>query len=99
MPGVVRGVPSTVTASVLLRPPKRENMSKNIETYFKTITFKKEPTYLERESIVKRAIIQEQSNTDNKSLRWIVVDKDINGARIKFFRKVTKKKKGKTTIV
>lgn len=58
--------------------------------YIKTIDFKFEPSFDERESIVRRAIIREQ-NEHNK-IRWIVVEKDMKKVRIKFFRKETKKK-------
>jgi hypothetical protein len=64
-------------------------MAKEI-SYIKTIIFKFEPSLNERESIVSRAIIKEQ-NEYNK-LRWIVVEKDMKKARIKFFRKETKKR-------
>jgi hypothetical protein len=64
-------------------------MAKEI-SYIKTIVFKYEPTFEERESIVRRAIIREQ-NKHNK-LRWIVVEKDMKKARIKFFRKEKRKK-------
>jgi len=64
-------------------------MAKEI-SYIRTIVFKYEPTFEERESIIRRAIICEQNK--HKKLRWIVVDKDMEMVRIKFFRKETKKK-------
>jgi len=64
-------------------------MAKEI-SYIRTIVFKYEPTFEERESIIRRAIICEQN--EHKKLRWIVVDKDMEMVRIKFFRKETKKK-------
>ena len=66
-------------------------MAKQI-SYIKTVVFKYEPTLEERESIVRRAIICEQNATNDKSLRWIIVEKDMEKVRIKFFKKETKKK-------
>jgi len=70
---------------------ERNNMAKEI-SYFRTIVFKYEPTFEERESIIRRAIICEQNEFSGKSLRWIVVEKDMELVKIKFFRKETKKK-------
>ena len=53
--------------------------------YFKTIQFKFEPSYEEREGIIHRCIYTEQNKY--KSLRWIVVEKDMKLAKIKFFAK------------
>lgn len=55
------------------------------KVYTKTIVFKCEPTYEERESIINRACYKEQELY--KSLRWIVVEKDMEKAKIKFFAK------------
>jgi hypothetical protein len=66
-------------------------MAKEI-SYIKTVVFKYEPTFDERESIVRRAIICEQNATNDKSLRWIIVEKDMEKVRIKFFRKEKRKK-------
>jgi hypothetical protein len=61
-------------------------MSKRKETvYFKTVQFKFDPSYEERESVIRRCIYTEQSKY--KLLRWIVVEKDMKSAKIKFFAK------------
>jgi len=59
--------------------------------YFQTVTFKGEPTYEERESIIRRAILCEQTKTKGKALRWIIAEKDMKKVKIKFFRKASKK--------
>jgi len=64
-------------------------MTKEIN-YIKTITFKYEPSFEERESIIRRSIIREQS--EHKKLRWIIVEKDMEKVKIKFFRKEKVKK-------
>jgi len=66
---------------------KAKKPVKNEQSYTKTITFKYEPTYEERESMIKRAIYIEQEKYKNKPFRFIVVDKDMTFARIKFFVK------------
>jgi hypothetical protein len=58
--------------------------------FFKELVFKCEPTFEERESIIRRAIFVEQPKY--KALRWIVVEKDMKKAKIKFFAKTSKKK-------
>ena len=64
-------------------------MSKAKETiFFKTVEFKFEPSYDERESIIRRAVYVEQDK--HKSLRWIIAEKDMTKARIKFFAKGSK---------
>jgi len=68
------------------KQPTRYKLKPKKETvYFKTLNFKGDPTFEERESIVKRAIIQEQ--VKHKTLRWIIAEKDMKTARIKFFTK------------
>lgn len=64
--------------------PKKETI------YFRDINFKGEPTFEERESIINRIIIQEQGK--HKTLRWIITEKDMKFARIKFFSKSKKNK-------
>jgi hypothetical protein len=60
---------------------------KNETKYNKTIVFKCEPSYEERESIIRRAIYREQDLYPNKPLRWIVAEKDFTKVSINFFVK------------
>ena len=66
---------------------KAKKSVKNERSYIKTVVFKYEPTYEERESIVKRAIYVEQEQYKNKPFRFIVVEKTMELAKIKFFVK------------
>lgn len=66
-------------------PTKAKKKPKNEKIYTKTIVFKYEPTYEERESIIARACYVEQQLY--KSLRWIIVEKDMEKVKIKFFAK------------
>ena len=66
------------------RPRKRV---KNERTYFKTIAFKCEPSYDEREAIIRRALYREQDLYQNKPFRFIIVEKTMKLAKIKFFVK------------
>jgi hypothetical protein len=66
---------------------KAKKPVKNECSYIKTIIFKYEPTYEERDSIVKRAIYIEQEQYKNKPFRFIIVEKTIEFVRIKFFVK------------
>jgi hypothetical protein len=59
-------------------------------SYIRTIVFKYEPTFEERESIIHRAILCEQYT--HKKLRWIVTEKNMEMVKIKFFAKETKKR-------
>ena len=72
------------------QPTKYKSKPKKETSYFKVINFKGEPTFEERESIIKRTIIQEQVKC--KTLRWIVVEKDMKMSKIKFFTKAKKEK-------
>jgi hypothetical protein len=72
------------------QPTKYKTKPKKETIYFKEITFKGEPTFEERESIVRRALIQEQAK--HKILRWIIAEKDMKMAKIKFFTKTKKNK-------
>jgi len=67
------------------QPTKAKRKPKNEKVYTKTIVFKYEPTFEERESIIRRCCYQEQDLY--KSLRWIVVEKDMEKVKIKFFAK------------
>lgn len=58
--------------------------------YFESISFSFEPSYEERESIIRRRIYQEQEKFKGKDLKWIVVEKDMKSAKIKFTRKSLK---------
>jgi len=73
------------------QPTKYKLKPKKETTYFKSLNFKGEPTFEERESIVNRAIIQEQMKY--KTLRWIIAEKDMKTAKIKFFTKYTRPSK------
>jgi len=66
---------------------KAKKAVKNEKSYIKTITFKYTPTYEERESIVNRAIYVEHEQYKNKPFRFIVVEKTMELAKIKFFVK------------
>lgn len=66
---------------------------KKLETYNKVIEFKYEPTYEEREGIISRALIQEQDANKKNNLKWIITEKTMKKAVIKFSRKATKAKK------
>lgn len=73
-------------------PTKYKPKAKVEKEYVKTIVFKYEPTFDERESIIRRAILCEQAETKNKTLRWIIIQKDMEVVKIKYFVKSTKKK-------
>jgi len=60
---------------------------KNEKVYSRLIVFKFNVDYDEREAIIRRAIYNEQNLYKNKSLRWIVTEKDMEKAKIKFFLK------------
>jgi hypothetical protein len=66
---------------------KAKKPVKNERSYIKTVIFKYEPTYEERESIIKRTIYIEQEQYKNKPFRFIVVEKTMELAKIKFFVK------------
>jgi hypothetical protein len=66
---------------------KAKKPVKNEKSYIRTIVFKCEPTYEERESIVRRTIYVEQEQYKNKPFRFIVVEKTMKIAKIKFFVK------------
>jgi hypothetical protein len=66
---------------------KAKKPVKNERSYVKTIVFKYEPTYEERESIINRAIYVEQEQYKNKPFRFIVVEKTMELVKIKFFVK------------
>ena len=66
---------------------KAKKAVKNEKSYFRTIVFKYEPTYEERESIINRAIYVEQEQYKNKPFRFIVTEKTMELAKIKFFVK------------
>lgn len=67
------------------QPTKYKLKPKKETVYFKSLNLKGEPTFEERESIVNRAIIQEQMKY--KTLRWIITEKDMKTVKIKFFTK------------
>lgn len=67
------------------RSTKVKRKPKNEKVYTKTIVFKYESTFEERESFIRRCCYQEQDL--HKSLRWIVVEKDMEKIKIKFFAK------------
>lgn len=56
-------------------------------SYIRTLVFKCEPTYEEREAIIRRAIYCEQSLYTGKPFRYIITEKDMKMAKIKFFVK------------
>jgi len=66
---------------------KAKKPVKNERSYIKTIVFKYEPTFEERESIIKRAIYIEQEQYKNKPFRFLVVEKTMELVKIKFFVK------------
>lgn len=72
------------------QPIKAKAKPKNETTYTKTVVFKCEPTYDEREAIIRRAIYCEQSLYEGKPFRYIIVEKTMELAKVKFF--VRKKK-------
>jgi len=66
---------------------KAKKPVKNEKSYTRTIVFKYEPTYEERESIINRAIYVEQEQYKNKPFRFIVTEKTMELVKIKFFVK------------
>ena len=74
-------------------PLKAKSKPKNEVKYTRTIVFKYEPTYDERESIIRRAIFSEQNEHEGKPLRWIVTEKTMEQAKINFFVKQLGKQK------
>jgi hypothetical protein len=66
---------------------KAKKPVKNERSYMRTIVFKYEPTYEERESIIKRSIYMEQEQYKNKPFRYLIVEKDMKHVKIKFFVK------------
>jgi hypothetical protein len=75
------------------QPTKYKTKPKKENTYTRTIVFKYEPTYEERESIIRRCIYSEQEEHKGAGLRWIVTDKDMETVKIKFMYKVVRQKK------
>jgi len=73
-------------------PTKYKPKAKKEREYIKTIVFKYEPTFEERESIIQRAILCEQAEQKGKALRWIIIEKDMTLVKIKYFCKESKKK-------
>jgi len=65
----------------------KEKKKKQPIEYNRTIVFKYEPSFEERESQIKRAIYLEQEQYKNKNLKWIVVEKTMEKVVIKFRRK------------
>jgi hypothetical protein len=63
---------------------------KKIETYLRTIDFNYEPTYEERDSVIRRCIYREQDANKGKNLKWIVIEKTMKRVVIKFTRKAKK---------
>lgn len=72
------------------QPTKAKSKPKNETKYMKTIVFKYEPTYEERESIIRRAIFSEQAQYEGKPFRYIIAEKTMKSVKINFF--VRKKK-------
>ena len=66
---------------------KAKKPVKNERSYTKTIVFKYEPTFEERESIIKRAIYIEQEQYKSKPFRFIITEKTMELVKIKFFVK------------
>ena len=75
------------------QPTKAKKPVKNERSYIKTIVFKCEPTYEERDSIIQRAIYLEQEQYKNKPFRFIVVETTMEQAKIKFFVKANGRRK------
>ena len=69
------------TATKFKTKPKSE------VNYTRTIIFKYEPTFEERDAVIRRAIYREQDRYINKPFRYIIVEKTQELARIKFFVK------------
>jgi hypothetical protein len=75
------------------QPTKAKSKPKNEVNYTKTIVFKCEPTFDERESIIRRAIICEKALYENKPFRCLVIEKTMEQVKIKFFvKKIIKNK-------
>jgi len=72
------------------QPTRAKSKPKNEVKYTKTIIFKCEPTYDEREAIIRRAIYCEQAQYTGKPFRCIIAEKTMRSAKINFF--VRKKK-------
>jgi len=66
---------------------KAKKPVKNERSYIKTIVFKYEPTFEERESIIRRAIYVEQEQYKNKPFRFLIAEKTMELVKIKFFVK------------
>lgn len=74
-------------------PVKAKSKPKNEEKYTKTIVFKYEPTYDERESIIRRAIYCEQALHTGKPFRYIIIEKTMELVKINYFVKTKARKK------
>lgn len=68
-------------------PLKAKKQTKNEVSYTKTIVFKFEPSFEERESIIRRAVYAEQELYVNKPFRFIIIEKTMEKVKIKFFVK------------
>jgi hypothetical protein len=75
------------TATKVKKPVKNEI------SYIRTIVFKYEPMFEERESIIRRAIYLEQEQYKNKPFRFLIAEKTLELVKIKFFVKADRKKK------
>jgi len=65
---------------------------KKVESYLRKIVFDYEPSFEEREGYIRRCIYQEQELNKNKNLTWIIAEKSMEQAIIKFTRKKTRTK-------
>jgi hypothetical protein len=69
------------------QPTKAKAKPKSEVKYTKTIVFKCEPTYEERESIIRRAVYREQEPYKSKPFRFIIAEKTMESVKINFFVK------------
>ena len=75
---------------MIKRATKAKVKPKNEISYIRNIVYKYEPSFEERESIIRRAIYQEQEKYKNKPFRFIITEKTMKQAKIKFFVKKSK---------
>jgi hypothetical protein len=74
------------------QPTKYKSKPKKVESYVRSIVFKYEPTFEERESHIRRCIYLEQELNKNKNLTWIITEKSMEQVIIKFTRKQVRTK-------
>lgn len=70
---------------------KMKSKPKKEEIYVLTVPFIPNCSYEERESIIRRAIYNEQEKYKGKPFRFIITEKDMKQAKINIFVKKTKK--------